>query len=666
MSSSSTAQGKNHFTIPFWQDFCKKIEEYGQIEKFIKLVEAIATGKLSPTNLAWKCALDMGVLSMCTSTTNMRYDKDCVEFFSLFNLMFGASAINVLRGTAHFSSIVEDTSEKGKYDPCTGNYNFPIPLVNTLKKVSTGCPTDISVSFIEQSLEMAQEQAKCGEQFVIGFGGKMVAQGCKWDCDGDVNLWGHKKPMIGSCVRNLNLHKQCVCDIDFPSKEHNISKHRSTLTRLTLHVSHALKQLYGHMSYSFYQCQKLVRLATDNPDNVMRYNTQMSFLHQNSSECEGVFRHGLDVQDDILRCLALLSGWNETDEKITLSTMPNCFQLLEPSDICGFINLKDENNYHFVKQRSEEWFTIRQTTCVTGSTLYKAIGLDTLQHQKDHHYTYVCRRCLSAPDSDLAKRLQHGTENEVNIISTLAAKIMPAFLPPCYTYFEVRPKIIKHDMNAFKIEVSADGLLKCTYCEACKSYSEHGDRTIVLEFKSPYLTKQNPHVTAYDVQQHYVLQLLCECKAWDCAEGWLLVGTSESVTGFWFYSDESTLGKLLDTAEDLYGRAKPPVPMKLHPATTDNREKIKNYLSTHTSFFIQCSTIPGEHGHIVKGSEFKSPYDITPNFDLTEISHTDVDFQVAVVTSGAERLFTCAHTVPAQQSNRSSCLYAHQQRSNSN
>ena len=106
--------GKNHFTIPFWQDFCKKIEEYGQIEKFIKLVEAIATGKLSPTNLAWKCALDMGMLSMCTSTTNMRYDKDCVEFFSLFNLMFGASAINVLRGTAHFSSIVEDTSEKRK------------------------------------------------------------------------------------------------------------------------------------------------------------------------------------------------------------------------------------------------------------------------------------------------------------------------------------------------------------------------------------------------------------------------------------------------------------------------------------------------------------------------------------------------------------------------
>ena len=74
--------------------------------------------------------------------------------------MFGASAINMIRGTVHFGSIVEDTSEKGTYGPCTGNYNFPIPSVNTLKKVSTGYPTDISVGFIEQSLEMAQEQVK--------------------------------------------------------------------------------------------------------------------------------------------------------------------------------------------------------------------------------------------------------------------------------------------------------------------------------------------------------------------------------------------------------------------------------------------------------------------------------------------------------------------------
>ena len=187
----------------------------------------------------------------------------------------------------------------------------------------------------------------------------------------------------------------------------------------------------------------------------------MSFLHQNSSECEGVFRHGLDIQDDILRCLALLSGWKETEEKIKLSAMPNCFQLLECSDICDFINLKDKNNYQFVKQRSEQWFAIRQTTCVTGSTLYKAIGLDTLQHQKDHHYTYVCGRSMSVPGSDLTKRLQHGMENEVNIISTLVAKIIPVFLPPCYAYFEVGSKIIKHSTNDFNIEVSADCLLKC-------------------------------------------------------------------------------------------------------------------------------------------------------------------------------------------------------------
>ena len=80
----------------------------------------------------------MGYLSQCTSTTTMRYDPECVEFFSLYNLMFGSSAINVLRGTVHFGAIVQDTSEKGHFAPSTGNYNFPIPSINTLRKISSG------------------------------------------------------------------------------------------------------------------------------------------------------------------------------------------------------------------------------------------------------------------------------------------------------------------------------------------------------------------------------------------------------------------------------------------------------------------------------------------------------------------------------------------------
>ena len=102
--------------IPFLQKFEEQIDKYGQTEKMHRLVEAVATERLSPNYLSWKCALDMGALSVCTSTTNMCYDKDCIEFFALFNLMFRSSSINVLRGAGHFGSIVKHMTEKRKYD----------------------------------------------------------------------------------------------------------------------------------------------------------------------------------------------------------------------------------------------------------------------------------------------------------------------------------------------------------------------------------------------------------------------------------------------------------------------------------------------------------------------------------------------------------------------
>ena len=112
---------------------------------------------------------------------------------------------------------------------------------------------------------------------------------------------------------------------------------------------------------------------------------------------------------------------------------------------------------------------------------------------------FVCGHSEQPHNAELAKCLKHGTENEVNIISTPVSKIMPAFLPPCYAYFEVGPKIITHGLNGLKIEVSADGILKCTNGLECAHFSEHGDRKIVLEFKSPYATKESPNVMLYDV-----------------------------------------------------------------------------------------------------------------------------------------------------------------------
>ena len=283
-----------------WESFAETLQKNNQTEKCVKLITALSNGCLKSSNLAWKCALDMGQLCMCTITTNMRYDKDCVEFFSLFNLMFGSSAINILRGTAHFGTLVDVTNQRGLYDPTEGNYNFPIPSINTLRKVACGYPSNIGVGLIEHSLDMVQEQAENGDQFVISFDGKMVAQGCKNECDGNVNLWGREKPNLDGTIRKLHRCIDSASSVEIPAGDGNIEMLQRRIRMVSYNLSDCLKNLNLWIRNSFRQRQRLVALAIENPDNVQRYNARMRFLHQNSTDCKQVYKSGLETQKFIL------------------------------------------------------------------------------------------------------------------------------------------------------------------------------------------------------------------------------------------------------------------------------------------------------------------------------------------------------------------------------
>ena len=70
--------------------------EHEQTDKFVKLIHALASKKLKMSNMSWKAALDMGNLSMCTSTTTMIYDKEWLEFCQVLYHMFGGGIMNTL------------------------------------------------------------------------------------------------------------------------------------------------------------------------------------------------------------------------------------------------------------------------------------------------------------------------------------------------------------------------------------------------------------------------------------------------------------------------------------------------------------------------------------------------------------------------------------------
>ena len=170
------------------------LDQHEQTEKFVKLLHALSSNKLKLTNISWKAALDMGYLSMCTSTTNMIYNKEWLEFCQVLYDIFGGGVMNTLHGHAHFFHITSEKCVKKVFKPYEGEFNFPVPSVPTLKKIDIGYSLDIPVGIIQQSLDLAEACAREEDEFILSFDGKLISPGCKDKEMDDCNMWGREGP----------------------------------------------------------------------------------------------------------------------------------------------------------------------------------------------------------------------------------------------------------------------------------------------------------------------------------------------------------------------------------------------------------------------------------------------------------------------------------------
>ena len=172
--------------------FANLLAAHEQMNKFICTVKSLANSHLKCSNMAWKAALDMGYLSSCATTSKMVYDKEWLKYCQIIYHMFGGGVINTLRGRAHFSQVTSERTKKGIYKPVEGEFNFPVPSINTLTKLDIGYPTEVPIGIIQHSLDLASERAAKGDEFILSFDGKLILPGCKDKTMGDCDMWGRE------------------------------------------------------------------------------------------------------------------------------------------------------------------------------------------------------------------------------------------------------------------------------------------------------------------------------------------------------------------------------------------------------------------------------------------------------------------------------------------
>ena len=107
--------------------------------------------------------------------------------------------------------------------------------------------------------------------------------------------------------------------------------------------------------------------------------------------------------------------------------------------------------------------------------------------QKKHYKKYVLKEKEEISE-ETAANFKHGTETEVHAIATVVGLILPALLPPCCTFIEVGPRFVNTQNRQCKLEVSADGLLKCHYGDnICPNGCSAGSNGLTVEIKCPVL-----------------------------------------------------------------------------------------------------------------------------------------------------------------------------------
>ena len=142
---------------------------------------------------------------------------------------------------------------------------------------------------------------------------------------------------------------------------------------------------------------------------------------------------------------------------------------------------------------------MRSSAKVTGSTAYKALGLESLKKQQEH-FDYVFSKQDKPKFSTRTKLcMDHGVKNEINCVATLVTKVLSVYFPELS--FKKEGCIIEELYGSVFFVCSSDG-----------SCGIGGDSNPVLAYKFQCPMPGNTHATSvhYKIPIYYAVQLLAE------------------------------------------------------------------------------------------------------------------------------------------------------------
>ncbi|XP_045178040.2 uncharacterized protein LOC123538138 [Mercenaria mercenaria] len=595
---SSSLDFQNTEIMTLLPGVIKEFEINGKLNVLEQFFRLVKEKKFPMRNIAFLLWCDVVRWFENSDTRQMRYSPECLQFFWVGKKLFGGRFVRFMSGMKSETQLLKGSH---MFDPQNASVNFACPsesILSSVNPLGDELPTFYKPGLMEPMIKFKAQKDDKNNSYVLMLDGKKIKRGT------DVDLLGFEtdktlKEREDERDRQLKVLDKSIIAITSAQEKTNeiqetpkemkssILTHLIGLLLLFSEVLRGLRKLRFKKQHSL---SKLKDLGGDEWRK-SKYAYAIDTCITTLWRIGNVIDKAMNVQRCICKAGACINKtahlFAQTD-MIDLNCQANLRILKSPDKLPAGTVVK---NTSIIKQRSDLWFAERKEMKVTGSSIFQAIGCDSLKRQEEHFEKVINGVDPPEPSETQQKAMQHGTDCENHQVATMCGMIMPFLYPDLI--FQEEGYYVKDN-----ILVSPDGSLRSM------------DNSVKYAFEGKAPVEKTFTTTLHDqVPDRYITQTLFEQKALQ-ADGTLYISwTDYSCTLFKVIPNENLCDKIQEEIHDLYYTEKP----KRMTRLSNRSKEIKNDLSKAAEHCIFLGEFPSIKGSIKEetiGSEFDddSPY----------------------------------------------------------
>ena len=389
----------------------RKLDRHKLTKDFVFSLQAMARGDIPVNNIPHLAHLETMRFHRCRDSRRMWYSNKMKKFWHCFYKVGGGPPLRLLSGPKGIGI--------NNYEPSACRINFAVPSTNTIRNFDkSDSPKIISPSIFNPIIEkIAETISNTPKEFILSYDGKSVGTGLKGDNCGDVDLWGFEsEPNLKEAEDRVKEENIIIENFNRKFREENYSDSKEPIQEIVTIMTSRIRDIRKIIDKCKKTEIKYTKADIENPKYKDKHQYTIQGAQYLADNCRAIIRRALNVNRELCEILSYINETHElynTTGIVHFHEQPNLKILMDPEEVSDF--LEENDNTIYVKQRTEIWAKIREMCSVTGSTMHKALGLNTLQDQKLHYDIKFRGKEQPAPTEEVKKMLNYGTENEVTI-----------------------------------------------------------------------------------------------------------------------------------------------------------------------------------------------------------------------------------------------------------